>query len=111
LDTPVLSHLLYLSVSLVNVSATLRALVDCGSSINIIHESTVSSYKLPVRSCVGPKVTLADGKTTLHCDSYVTLSYIVAGILCQDTFFVARIGAQAMILGMPFLEWVNSVID
>ena len=106
-----LSHLLYLSVSVTGLSSTLRALVDCGSSINIIHESVVSSYKLPVRPCVGPKITLADGKTTLYCDSYVTLSYIVAGIPCRDTFFVAPIGAQAMILGMPFLERVNSVID
>ena len=106
-----LSHLLYLPVSFVSLPATLRALVDCGSSINIIHESVVSSYKLLVRPCVGPKVTLADGKTTLYCDSYVTLSYIVAGIPCRDTFFIASIGAQAMILGMPFLERVNPVID
>jgi hypothetical protein len=45
------------------------------------------------------------------CDSFVVLSYTLAGIPRRDTFFVSSIGAQAMILGMPWLEKVNPLID
>ena len=103
LYTPVISRLLYVSVSLNVFGSVHQALVDSGSAINIVHDSVVASLKIPVRPCVGPKVTLADGKTSLYCNSFVSLSCTVAGLHCQDTFFVAPIGAQAMILGMPFL--------
>jgi len=89
----------------------LQALVDGGSAINLIHESIVSSLKIPVTPCVGPKVSLADGKATLSCNSFVVLSYILAGVSKRDTFFVFSIGAQAVILGMPWLEKVNPFID
>jgi hypothetical protein len=79
LDTPSVSHLLYLDVKLERYSHLLQALVDCSSSINLIHESIVSALKIPVKPCVGPKVSLADGKTTLSYNSYVVLSYSVAG--------------------------------
>jgi hypothetical protein len=111
LDTPSVSHLLYLDVKLKRYSCLLQALVDCSSSINLIHESIVSALKIPVKPCVGPKVSLADGKTTLSCNSYVVLSYSVVGIPRRDTFFVSSIGAQPMILGMPWLEGVNPLID
>jgi len=65
LDTPSVSHLLYLNVKLERYLRLFQALVDGGSSINLIHENTVSALKIPVIPCVGPKVSLADGKTTL----------------------------------------------
>ena len=88
-------------------SRLLQAFVDGGSAINLVHESIVSSLKIPVTPCVGPKVSLADGKATLSCNSFVVLSYILAGVSKRDTFFVFSIGAQAVILGMPWLEKVN----
>jgi hypothetical protein len=89
----------------------LQALVDGGSSINLIHESIVALLDIPRVPCVGPKVSLADGKTTLSCNSFVVLSYTIAGVAHKHTFFVSSIGAQAMILGMPWLEKVNPLID
>ena len=79
--------------------------------INIIYDSVVAFFKIPVKLCIGPKITLADGETSLYCNSFVSLSCTVAGIRYQDSFFVAPIGAQAIILGMLFLEQLNSVID
>jgi hypothetical protein len=111
LDTPSVSHLLYLSVDLLKYSRVFQALVDCGSLINLIHESVVSLLDIPHVPCVGPKVSLADGKTTLSCNSYVVLSYSIAGVAHKHTFFVSSIGAQAMILGMPWLEKVNPLVD
>ena len=111
LDTPSVSRLLYLNVKLEQYSRLFQALVDCGSSINLVHENVVSALKIPVTSCIGPKVSLADGKTTLSCNSYVVLSYSVAGVSKRDTFFVSSIGAQPLILGMPWLEKLNPLVD
>jgi hypothetical protein len=75
LYTPVISHLFYVSVALDVFGSVLQALIDSGSAINIIHDAIVAFLKIPVRPCVGPKVTLADGKTSLYCNSSVVLSY------------------------------------
>ena len=111
LDTPSVSRLLYLNVQLEQYSRLFQTLVDCGSSINLVHENVVSALKIPVTSCIGPNVSLADGKTTLSCNSYVVLSYSVAGVSKRDTFFVSSIGAQSLILGMPWLEKFNPLVD
>ena len=93
LYTPVISRLLYVSVVLDVFGSVLQALIDSGSAINLIHDSIVALLKIPVKPCIGPKVTLADGKTSLYCNSFVSLSCTVAGIHYQDSFFVAPIGA------------------
>ena len=111
LDTPVVCRLLYVSAKLSRYSRLLQALVDGGSSINLIHESIVSLLKIPVTPCIGPKVSLGDGKTMLSCNSFAVLEYTLAGVSRRDAFFVSSIGAQAMILGMPWLEKVNPLID
>ena len=48
LDTPSVSRLLYLNIKLERYLCLFQALVDCGSSINLIHENTVSALKIPV---------------------------------------------------------------
>ena len=111
LDTPTVSHLLYPDTKLEQRSQLFQALLDCGSSINLIHEHVISSLHIPVTPCVGPEVSLADGKTTLSCNLFVSLSYSVSGVSRRDTFFVSSIGAQPLILGMPWLERVNPLID
>ena len=77
LDTLSVSRLLYVSVELPKYSRLFPALVDSGSAINLIHKSIVSSLKIPVTPCVGPKVSLADGKTTLSCNSFVVLTFVL----------------------------------
>ena len=89
----------------------LKALIDCGASINLINASLCSLLSLSVTPCQGLRVTLADGATTLSCSGIVTFRYSISDVLLQDTFFVAPIGVQSMILGMPFLERENPVID
>jgi hypothetical protein len=111
LDTSSVSHLLYLSVKLDRSSCLVQALVDGGSSINLIHESIVALLDIPTVPCIGPKVSLPDGKTTLPCKLFVVLDYTLTGIPRQDTIFVSSIGVQAMTLGMPWLEKVNPLIE
>ena len=114
LADPSLPHLLYVSVSLHSLSLSgsfcYPALIDSGASVNLIHESLVSSLSLAVEPC-RLRATLADGKTALSCTSFVRLSYSIAGISCSDVFFVAPLGAQSLLLGMPYLERENPLID
>ena len=98
-----------MSVSI--LSHVLKALIDCGASINLINESVCSLLSIPVTPCQGPRVTLADGATTLSCSGIVTFRYSLSDISLQDTFFVAPLGVQSIILGMPFLERENPLID
>ena len=67
------------------------ALVDGGSSINLIHESVVASLDIPHVPCIGSKVSLANGKTTLSCNSFVVLLHTIAGVAHKYTFFVSSI--------------------
>jgi len=115
LNTPFLSHLLYVSVS-VSASApsspsSYRALVDSGATINLIHKSVVSLLGLTVEPHPGLLATLAAGKTVLSCSGYVSLSCTIADVPYSSAFFVAPLGAQSLILGMPYLEWEKPVID
>jgi len=111
LNAPFLSHLLYVSVS-VSVSPFMYcALVDSGATINLIHKAVVSLLDLTVQPHPGLQVTLADGKTVLSCPGFVSLSCVIAGISSHGVFFVAPLGVQSMILGMPFLEEENPAID
>ena len=112
LNTPFLSHLLYVSASIsTSPSSSYRALVDSGATINLIHKSAVSFLGLTVEPHPGLLATLADGKTMLSCSGYVSLSCTIAGVSYAGTFFVAPLGAQSLILGMPYLERENPVID
>ena len=114
LNTPFLSHLLYASVSIsstITSPSSYRALVDSGATINLIHKSVVSLLGLTVQPHPGLLATVADGKTVLSCSGYVSLSCTIADVPYSGTFFVAPLGAQSLILGMPYLERVNPMID
>ena len=113
LNTPFLFHLLYASVSIPVASSPSvhRALVDSGATINLIHKSVVSFLGLTVEPHPGLLATLVDGKTELSCSGYVSLSCTIADASYSGTFFVAPLGAQSLILGMPYLERENPVID
>ena len=103
--------LLYLLFQLLFCLAFCKLLIDSGASINLIHEQVCSFLSLPVTPCQGPKVSLADGSTVLSCSGVVKLSYSIANVSMQHTFFVANIGVQSMILGMPFLVKENPLVD
>ena len=56
-------------------------------------------------------VTIANGIKLHHANRAVTLKFTLAGIQHQETFLVAPLGSNQMILGMPWLERVNPLID
>jgi len=103
--------LVYLSVSLIGFSRTVQALVDSGATLNFIHEALVANLGLITQSCPPIKVRLADGRILTHTNRKVTLNFTIAGVRQMQTFYVAPIGMHSMILGMPWLESVNPVID
>ena len=103
--------LVYLSVSLIGFSRTVQALVDSGATLNFIHEALVANLGLITQSCPPIKVRLADGRILAHTNRKVSLKFTIAGVPHTQTFYVAPIGMHSMILGMPWLESVNPVID
>ena len=103
--------LVYLSVSLIGFSRTVQALIDSGATLNFIHEALVANLGLITQSCPPVKVRLADGRILTHTNRKVTLNFTIAGVRQMQTFYVAPIGMHSMILGMPWLESVNPVID
>ena len=115
LNTPFVSRLLYVSafipVSTSPSPSVYHTLVDSGVTINLIHKSVVSFLRLIVDPHRGLLVTLADGKTVVPCSGYVSLSCTIADVSYSGIFFVAPLGTQSLILGMPYLERENPVID
>ena len=113
LNTPFLSHLLYVSasISIPTSPSTYRALVDSGTTINLIPKSVVSLLGLTVEPHPGLLATLADGKTVLSCSGYVLLTCTIASVPYSGTFIVPPLGVQLLILGMPYLERENPMID
>jgi len=105
------SKLIYLLVSLIGLSRTVQALIDSGATLNFINGVLVASLDLKTQSCSPVKVCLADGKVLSYANSKVTLKLNISGILQIHTFYVAPIGIHSVILGMPWLETVNPIID
>ena len=102
---------IHLPVSLTALSRVLQALIDSGASLNFIHESIVSSYRLKTEPCPPVRVSLANGSILTHSNRQVTLKITIAGVPQTLTFLVAPIGIHSMILGMPWLEKQNPDIN
>ena len=52
-----------------------------------------------------------NGTKLLHANHVVTVKFALAGVEGQEAFFVAPLGSNQMILGMPWLERVNPDIN
>jgi len=104
-------NLVYLSVSLIGLSSIIQALIDCGATLNFIHECLVTALGLVTEPCPPIEVSLADGRVLTHVNRQVTLKFTIAGVPQTQTFFVAPLGVHSIILGMPWLETVNPDID
>ena len=102
--------LVYLSVSLIGLSATVQALIDSGATLNFINEALVSNLGLITETCSSITVRLANGQVLSHANRKVTLQFTIAGVRQSQTFYVAPIGMHSIILGMPWLESVNPLI-
>ena len=86
-------------------------LIDSGASLNLIHENLVSALGLITYPCQPIHVSIANGSKLLHANRIVSLKFILAGVEHQETFLVAPLRNNQMILGMPWLERVNPDID
>jgi len=100
-------------VSLIGLSpsSVIKALLDSGASLNLIHEGLVQALGLVTQSCQSIYVTIANGSKLLHANRVVNLMFTLAGVEHQETFLVAPLGSNQMILGMPWLQRVNPDID
>ena len=105
------NRLVYLSVSLIGLSRTVQALIDSGATLNFINEALVDSLGLETQSCSPVQVRLADGRVLTHASRKVSLQFTISGLRQSQTFYVAPIGIHSIILGMPWLESVNPLID
>jgi Reverse transcriptase (RNA-dependent DNA polymerase)/RNase H-like domain found in reverse transcriptase/Integrase zinc binding domain/Chromo (CHRromatin Organisation MOdifier) domain/gag-polyprotein putative aspartyl protease len=88
-----------------------QALLDSGASLNLIHEGLVRTLGLATEVCQSIHVTIANGAKLLHANRMARLKFNLAGVEHQETFLVAPLGSNQMILGMPWLERVNPDID
>ena len=89
----------------------LQAMLDSGATFNFIHEAVVEQLSLKPTPCAPIRVTLANGELLTHTRRLVVLQYSIAGVPHQDTFYVAPIGSHSLILGMPWLERHNPLVD
>jgi hypothetical protein len=101
------------SASVGSVSSVYPALIDCGSSLNLVNDSVIAEHSLAekVAPCQTTKVTLADGTSSMISSRSIQLSFTIAGVKHEDVFLVVPIGTQPILLGMLFLERVNPDVD
>src|SRR6266516_3988115 len=102
---------LLLTVSLIGLPRNIKALLDSGASLNLIHEDFVHALGLITQPCHPIYVTIANGSKLIHANRVVTLKFTLGGVEHQEIFLVAPLGSNQMILGMPWLERVNPNID
>ena len=102
-------NLLYLSIFLSDFSSTITILIDSDASLNFIHENIVSLFQILTESCLSIQISVADGRNLLHSNHQVTLNLTIVGISLNAK--LSPIGVHSMILGMPWLEYINSLID
>ena len=92
-------------------SRTLKALLDSGAMLNLIHEELANALNLPTLPCQPIHVSMASGKNLGHGNRVAILRFTLNGMEHEEMFLVAPIGRLQMILGMPWLERVNPVVD
>src|SRR5213075_1549646 len=79
--------------------------------LNLIHEDLVRALGLTTQPCHPIYVTIANCSKLIHANRVVTLKFTLGGVEHHETFLVAPLGSNQMILGMPWLERVNPNID
>ena len=103
-DSP---DLLRLPFTIPSYSSTpIPTLIDCGATLNFIHEETVSQLRIDTQPCPPIEVSVVDGRTLPSLvQRQATLEVKEPNLgTYHETFYVASIGMHSMILGMPWLE-------
>ena len=90
---------------------SIKALLDSGASLNLIHEELVAALGLLTQPCAPMYVTIANGSTLHHANRIVILKFTLADVQHEETFLIAPLGSNQLILGMPWLERVNPEIN
>ena len=110
-DSP---DLLRLPFTIPSYSSTpIPTLIDCGASLNFIHEDVVNRLRIDTQPCPPIEVSVVDGRTLPSLVQRQCAFEINEPNLgtYKETFYVASIGAHSVILGMPWLTHVNPDID
>ena len=102
--------LMRLPVTIPRYPTPISGLIDCGASLNFLHEDLVAQLKIDTRPCTPINVTVVDGRPLPPIRQQVTLVFN-APETYRETFYIAPIGIHHMILGMPWLTHANPVID
>ena len=107
------SACIFLSVTLIGFlpNRSIKSLLDSGASLNLIHEELVAALRLSTLPCASMYVTIANGSKLHHTNRVVILQFTLAGVQHEETFLVAPLGSNQLILGMPWLERVNPEIN
>ena len=107
--TKISPRLLSIPVLLIEFPFEISALVDSGATVNLIHDTLVSKLNIPTYSCPPVKILEASGRILSYSQRKVCIR--LANDPYEHEFLVAPIGIYSMILGMPWLETTNPIID
>jgi hypothetical protein len=89
---------------------SVNALIDTGSSINVIHENMLGNRK-PVKLDNAVTAELADGKATVTFTHGIMTTVNVCGPSKDPYFFHVGKPSYDFILGMPWLKMENPTLD
>ena len=90
---------------------TVRVLVDCGSSLNVVSESLVKKNGIKTAATTSVNVCLADGHRH-SCDRVLKDAKLKIGCVNDVlTLRVLPVQKYDVILGLPWLRKMNAVVD
>ena len=90
---------------------SIKALLDSDASLNLIHEELVAALGLLTQPCAPMYVTIANDSMLHHANRIVILKFTLADVQHEETFLIAPLDSNQLILGMPWLERVNPEIN
>ena len=88
-----------------SIGATIKVLLDCGSTTNFISSRLVQKYRLPSTNIARVQVVkLADGSIHNTCKIVNTLQLYIKNNTINENLLILPIDSFDVILGMPFLK-------
>ena len=95
---------LLLTVSLIGFLPnipSIKALLDSDASLNLIHEELMAALSLLTQSCVFIYIMITNESKLHHINRVVILEFIFADVQHEETFLVAPLSSNQLILEMP----------
>ena len=82
----------------------IKVLLDSGAFLNLIHEELVAVLSLLTQFCAFMYVTIANESKLYHINRVVILEFIFIDVQYEETFLVASLSSNQLILEMLWLE-------